>query len=154
MTKTDLLQLVRAAYDKWELHDRKEGTPATFCNMFVRDVPEAKGYTKCKGMRANDMHRHMVYESNKEAGDFTRIPPMGLAEVLNDEHEAPIIIASKPNMDGPGHVCILLPGEFQFSGKWQKNVPLCANIGGTNFWNKGASYAFKVEPEYFRCRGV
>lgn len=150
MTKTELLQIVRAAYDKWELHDRKEGTPTTFCNMFVRDVCECLKYTRFAGMRANDMHRHMVYESNKDNGDFTRIPPIKLAAILNDEHETSLIIASKPNPDGPGHVCILLPGEFPYSGKYQKAVPLCANIGGTNFWSKGVSYAFKIEPEYFK----
>jgi len=152
MKQAELEPIIRAAYDKWLAYDIQENTPATFCNKFVMDVCTSLGYTKLQGLRANDMHRLMVSESNKDNGDFIRLPQMGLYDKINDVIETPVIIASKPNPTGSGHVCILLPGQFNFSGKLGHEVPVCANIGRTNFWGKGISYAFTVDPEYFELR--
>lgn len=59
-----------------------------------------------------------------------------------------LVLAALPGLRH-GHVCILLPGEMR-SGKWDKFVPRCSNVGKNNFWSSGVNYAFgKKEPHYF-----
>jgi len=150
-----LLHTVRACWAKWKKHDDEEGTPTTFCNLFVNDVCKAYGYDGFNLMLANDIHRKLLVEASK-ADTLHNWEHVYRQELVEKKYEkkrsSSLIIASLPAR-GHGHVCILLPGDLVRSGKWNCTIPKCANIGGSNFWDRGVNYAFKSEPLFFRYIG-
>lgn len=131
----NILEIARPPYDKWQ---KVENILTTHCNQFVSDVMLSQNYHSFEGRVANTIFDTMIFEKQ----NWRVIDPKDW------KGETIVVAAQKGKIHG--HCCILLPGEYVPSGKWQKKVPLCANIGNDNFWNKGVNYAFgNLEPSYF-----
>ena len=145
---------VERCWNQWNDYDIKEGTSATFCNRFVTDVTtQLTGYEGFIGLRANQMYNAMMFETeNWSEVKFDSSMNTDL-EFYRKTIEGNLVIASQQG-DPSGHVCIVLPSEFVISGKWGKYVPLCANIGKSNFLSKAISWAFRLEPKYFIYKGA
>jgi hypothetical protein len=109
--------------------------------MFVNDILSNLGYYAFQGKTANGIIEQIRFDK----------------KCWITLHETPtaintLIVAGRIG-DPHGHVNILLTGEPVMSGKWNKVVPQCANIGKDNYWMKGVNYSFKIEPEYFQFQG-
>lgn len=107
----------------------------TFCNQFIQYICNGYGYDLFNGMNANQMH------------EFMNNPQNGWISVGEDVAQAHanigvIVLASRANADGHGHVCLILPGILEKSGSWGKPVPKCANIGRDVFFGKKLSFSF------------
>jgi hypothetical protein len=158
MNKT-IIDKVKEIYDEVRNYDEIENTDKTFCNYFVAKVMAYFGYKK--------------FQYNRDAIDYLKNFPMTANQMIQTMEEDlsnwlhletsadainemillnKVIIACERGL-AHGHVCILLPG-VGYSGKWKKYVPLCANIGKSNFWNKPVSYAFRNEPKYYLYKGI
>lgn len=152
MNKKEFYECVRIKWTFWRNYDIKEDSPVTFCNCFVADVcllwnykkiNNGQGFVSTDGlwpMLANQMHR--VFKTDKD--NWLQV---NTERAMEEMHDCNLVIASR-TAKYHGHVCVLLPSSA-YSGKWKKRVPLAANIGKTNRWNKSVSYSFKKEPEYF-----
>ena len=140
--KKDLIEKIKFV---WSLWSGKDNSKYTYCNMFVSDLMIFLfDYKYFKGFLANDIHG--LLESGDEWEEISHEKLISDDFVSTRNHS--IIIASqqaKPH----GHLVVLVPGNLVYSGKWDKYVPLCANIGKNNFFEKGVSFAFKDEPQYF-----
>jgi len=127
----------------------KDGTIlATFCNRFVQYVLNSMGYGEMNDMMANQMH------------DFMSDPKNGWIEVSmevgqNHANNGVVVIASHKD-DPHGHVCIVLPGILEQSYSWGAKVPKVVNIGGSVFFGKKLSYAFRAnqKPTIFALAGM
>ena len=128
-------ELVKPIYDKWAIIDNSVNT---FCNMFLNSVMLTQDYHAFEGKTANGILSIIQFERF----NWKKIEP-------SEWDQESIVVAGR--QDEPhGHVNILIPGEFIKSGKWNKLVPLVANIGRDNFFGKGQNYAFgKTEPDYY-----
>jgi hypothetical protein len=137
MNRDTLHQLASAVVDNPAFQPR-DGL--TFCN-FALDLILRIGWGKmhATGKRANDIYDVMKKEW-EQIIDFTPYSHI--------DPKQPIV-AAQFNPTGSGHVALVLPGErWMFSGKWDKQVPVVANIGRKN-GIMGVNWAFSVEPEYF-----
>ena len=116
----------------------------THCNSLVQAVSFLWGCDELKGMMIRDMH---LYISKS---------PMWVPRDINSAHLAAecggLVLAlwSDPKPFGD-HGCIVIPGDRQWSESWEMKVPICANVGKTNFYGKKLSYAFTKEqmPEFY-----
>jgi hypothetical protein len=131
--KMNLIEIVKPIWDKWSLVDNSINT---YCNLFICDVMLTQNYHRFEGRVANTIIDIIEFEKWK------KIEP-------KDWKQDSIVIAAQKD-EPHGHVCILLPGDFIQSGKWNKLVPLCANIGKDNYWLKGTNFVFRTEPTYFQ----
>jgi hypothetical protein len=131
----DLDNMIRPV---WEEMNKIDNSTLTYCNVFVSKLMAKLGYYDFNGKTANGIIEEIRYDKK----NWT---PLESTPLIVDN----IVIAGRIS-DLHGHVCVLLPGELIIAPKWDnKLVPLCANIGHTNFWSKGVNWAFKIEPEYF-----
>jgi hypothetical protein len=138
----------------------KKDERATFCNVFTRDVCAWFGW---KDFEATD---------RDQAGEITRfmsahptrwrlVSPEDAARCATLGHLVVAGQVRKPqSSDVPGkwystgHVCIVAPGQSEYSNKWSMLVPVCANVGGSNWYGKPLSFAFgKDQPELFLYLG-
>lgn len=111
----------------------------TKCNFGVQRVAFEFDYDGFNKKLAND-----IYEIVKAGGAWGRTDPDGAATA---SWNGCFVIAAQKGKPH-GHVATVYPGGLSFSGKWQKNCPLVANVGKKN-WICKASEAFVDEPEYF-----
>jgi len=120
-----------------------DGINETFCNFAVQRVcNKVAGYTKLSGMLANEMFDFMI-----ESEEWELVPT---SEASKWAKLGRIVVAIK-HYKRHCHTASIYPTESQYSGSWQKDVPMCANVGGTNGVMK-VSEAFPVkdgEPFYF-----
>ena len=134
----------------WEIWNKKDNSTVTYCNLFVQEVMHlCYDYKLFDGCLANNILCLMKQYDEWEKVDYMTL----ISDSFEDTRNHSIIIAAqhaKPH----GHVVVLLPGDLGYSGKWTKAVPLCANIGKSNFFGKGISFVFKDEPEYYLYKGV
>jgi hypothetical protein len=131
--KMNIIEIVKPIWEKWA---KVDNSIQTYCNLFVTEVMETQGYFSFQGRVANTIVDIMEFEK------WRKINPQ-------DWKQDTIVIAAQKD-EPHGHVCILLPGEFIESGKWQKKVPQCANIVKDNYFGKGINYVFKIEPTYYQ----
>ena len=153
MNKDNFEKFIYRIYKKWEEYDELEGTDRTWCNYFVTSVLLSCGYldfnhgnsvlslSEDYPMMANAICDHL----DRDTENWERIE---IREDIINQKEVPLIIAALRGQQH-GHVAILLPGRWIYSGKWDKEVPICANIGGRNEYGIGINYVFRSEPEYY-----
>ena len=133
----------------WEIWNKKDNSTVTYCNLFVQEVMHLLyDYKLFDGCLANNILCMMKKYSEWEKIDYMTL----ISDSFEDTRDHSIIIAAQHGKPS-GHVVVLLPGKLAYSGKWGKHIPICANIGKTNFFGKGVSFAFKDEPEYFLYKG-
>jgi hypothetical protein len=111
----------------------------TKCNFGVQRVAFEFEYSGFAKKMANDICDIVI-----KSPDWGRTDPDGAAAAAWNGLFVIAAQKGKPN----GHVATVYPGGLSFSGKWQKNCPLVANVGKKN-WICKASEAFVDEPEYF-----
>lgn len=135
--------IIKKHWITWKDYDEAEKTEATFCNMFIRDcVTELCGIDLLKGMMANQIYDYLAKYA-------TRLPAtLDTNSIYREDKVFSVIIAAR-KAPKHGHVTILLPEKFIWSGKWGQWVPKCANIGSKNMWDIGINFAFKETPDYF-----
>jgi hypothetical protein len=110
----------------------------THCNKFVSDVAKwACDYYAFNGLLANEMFDIMSNEWET----------ISLEQSYDAIENGCLVIAAEKSTNH-GHVCIVVGGDT-FSTKWNKHVPLCANVGKENFYGKGLNWAFADEPTLF-----
>lgn len=119
----------------------------TFCNWAVNFICNALGYTK---FNAGSVHTPVMANAMvsfmKTSGDWLNIDGSVAQSHVN---EGALVIATQLNPEGHGHVCVIIPGEMQFSGHFNKNAPMVMNVGKDVFIGKHAGFAFQEEPSYF-----
>lgn len=159
MNKQNLTKLIFKLYKMWEDYDMKEGTDRTWCNYFVTSLLMEFNYLTFNHgnsvlslsdeypMTANEICE--VVEEDKEY--WTEVSDIGIKEFVTSDYFPLILAVSKGETHG--HVAPLIPGQFISSGKWNKEVPLCANIGSKNAYAVGVNMCFKTEPRYFKFKG-
>lgn len=155
MITKNLIKLIDGICDNF--NNALEGKPwhphmdgqvlVTYCNYFVHGVCHSMGYKefthqgKTVPMLANEMI------------DFMKLPYNGWMTVGGDTAQyhanSGVLVVAGQKADGHGHVCMVRPGEFQFSPHWGKKSPRVANVGKQVFINNSASWAFQDEPEFF-----
>lgn len=121
-------------------HKFVEDYVSTFCNIFVHRVACEFGYTKFKGMLANEIC-DQIQKDKKSWVEVTGDKASGHAWV------GKLVIAAqrgKPH----GHVAVAYPGGLVYSGKWEEECPTLANCGLT-MGVMGANYAFPKMPAYW-----
>jgi len=125
-----------------------DGVLDTMCNWGVNKICETMGYHGFKNpgnrikpvMLANEMHDFMLKENIK----WIRDSPV---KAVGHAKKNCIAIASSKGKKH-GHVAVVYPGPLVYSNKWNKEVPLVANIGKLN-GILGANWAFNNEPDFF-----
>lgn len=128
----------------WTPFLNADGTWTTHCNSFVHAVASKMGY---KGfwqgypIMANNMVELMLQEV-----DWMKEKDGEMAQY--HANQGSLVIAGQKS-EGHGHVCVIRPGNMIFSGKWNKTVPKCANVGKDVFLGKGVNFSFQTEPDYF-----
>lgn len=135
-----LIRLCETAVEKYGSKDvTGDGIPETFCNHAVQYITSGMGYSKLGGLMANDIVDFLLVSK-----DWARCDGVLAQGAANNGKLAIAALKDSPH----GHVAVCYPGGLTRSGKWQKAVPMVANVGKENFI-KGANFAFREEPMYF-----
>ncbi len=122
------------------LMDEHGNAIKTFCNIAVVRVCVAAGYVGFEGKLANDIYQHCV--SAKEWS------PVTASQAAIAAQQGVLTIAAQPGKPH-GHVAVVFPqGGLVYSGKWQTDAPIIANVGAKNGL-MGANWAFATQPAYF-----
>jgi hypothetical protein len=112
--------------------------PETYCNFFVRDIALERGYSRLKELTANQQIALM--DGSPEWNEVQAETAQALA------NQDKFVVAGWANTSGGhGHVCVIVPGDMQMSGKWNRLVPVCANVAPEVFYGKPVSFAFSKE---------
>jgi hypothetical protein len=130
-----LNELIRPIYDKLEKLDNSVNT---YCNVFVAEIMSKLNYHDFDGRVANRIVEMM---------DFDKA---SWQKITAETWDGKSLVVAGLQGEIHGHICPLIEGQFESSGKWKKELPLCANIGRNNFWGKGVNWAFIVEPVYYK----
>lgn len=117
----------------------------TFCNYFVEAAAEWFGYRGFGGLMANGIVEKMRNTPNT----FSLV---GYKEAAEHANTGRLVIAGQ-QAEPHGHVCIVYPGNMGWSGSWNCEVPLAANVGKNCWVGLPLSRAFKAQPELFLYRG-
>lgn len=128
------------------LPKEEDGQEVTYCNLGVQAVFNAFGYKGLDGKSADEIMAFM-----KSSKDFLVKPMQDCQFFVN---EGTIIVAGLTAAQlgqSHGHVCTLTPGAEDYSGHWDKKVPVCLSIGRKEicFRLKGVNWAFVPEPEFY-----
>jgi hypothetical protein len=132
----NLNDFIKPVWEKYNLIDNQSNT---WCNVYVAELLSKLNYHNFEGRTANRIIEIMQFDKKNW-------------EIINPDtwDKKSLVIAGQQGVIH-GHVCPLIDGEYDISHKWHDQpVPLCANIGKTNFWGKGISWAFVSEPIYFK----
>ena len=115
----------------------------TWCNYFVREVSAWHGWNYFN-TQSTDQAGEMVKLISRH-NSWRRVDFEAAQFCAN---RGDLVIAGEVNPTPPptGHVCIIMPGVRTFSLKWMCKVPACANVGRTNYSDKGINWAFKNKP--------
>lgn len=142
----------------------KENERRTFCNFFVREVCSWEPFN-WRGFESQDrdqageitnyMNSHPEFweklSSHEEAKEHALQGHLVVAGYVYPKPES-----VKPgDWQASGHVCIGVPEETRYSGKWKQKVCVIANVGSKNFYGKKLSWAFNPTqaPDLFVFRG-
>lgn len=137
------VESVNKHWTTWKAYDEEEKTPATFCNMFVRDcVTDLCGKDLFKNKMANDIYDYLKDNATKLPSSFE-----GKMFYSGDKMFSLVIAAVKGKVHG--HVAIIMPEKYVYAPKWKQWCPKCANIGKENLWEVGVNFCFKDIPDYF-----
>jgi len=118
----------------------------TYCNCFVAYVARGFGFRGFDGLMANQ-----IIDRMKDAADFALVAPKAAQDLANDGRLVIAGLKGEVMQNGHldhGHVAVVYPGSMLFSGKWNEDCPLLANVGKENKIF-GANYAFREKPEYW-----
>lgn len=114
----------------------------TYCNMASNSIALKMGCGDLAGRVANDIYDYMSASPNWSETPFDK------AQFL--ANQGTLVFAARK--DSPhGHICVVMPGNEKFSGKWGK-VPTVMNIGKDVFIGKGVSWAFSELPKFYSWR--
>lgn len=144
----DLLEICKRVVrdPKYQPEDvDKDGDLDTKCNFAVWDICAEMGYSKFKDLKlvANQIFEHLI-----------TLPEWSLVDGLRAQIQAnqnKLAIAAQRG-DPHGHVAVVAPGDMEMvkSAKWNKKVPLVANVGPKQRMGiMGSNFAFGSEPNYF-----
>lgn len=112
--------------------------PETYCNFFCRDVALERGYHRFRDLTANQQIALM--DGSPEWEEVQAETAQALA------NQDKLVIAGWVHpKGGHGHVCVVVPGDMQMSGKWGRVVPVCANVAPAVFYGKPVSFAFSAD---------
>lgn len=117
-----------------------DGKDETFCNQAAHAIASDFGCDAFDKKLANEIVKLM-----KESDEWSPCSSEKACKLAQLGH---LVVAAQFNAQGPGHVAVVYPGPMLFSGKWNKKVPMVANVGKTN-GIMGVNFAFASEPEYF-----
>jgi hypothetical protein len=120
----------------------------TFCNIFLQEISHLFCFNGFDDLMANQ-----IIDVMKTSGKFKvyskNIDYYAIAKAAAKDPLTMFIAGQKEQEHG--HVCVILPiAQVTYSGKWGKHVVNVANVGKTNFYNKGLNWAFATEPEVFQ----
>lgn len=154
------------------------GTPGrkTYCNFFVRSVLKNIFHWTEFEHEDDDQAGEMVHFMEvhpelwkKLEGTFNynvkgqEIPKVGpdYETAVKYAVQGCLVVAGWINPDYPrttptGHVCLVAPeNQLIFSNKWGRPVALAANVGASNWYGKGLSFAFgEKEPALYLFLGA
>lgn len=111
----------------------------TKCNLAVQIICEEMGYGDFLGLVANQ-----IYALAKKGKDWKKASGDEASAAANGGALAIAAVQGTPH----GHVAILYPGPKVWSGHWNREAPVIANVGVRN-GVMGANWAFAKEPDYF-----
>lgn len=120
-----LIEAILDVYDRHDLQPLADGT--TFCNVAVDSIAKAMGYTQLGSKTADQIVAFL-----EVSDDWSEIPMEKVQDMAN---QGSLLIAGLDSValnQAHGHVCVIRPGKFVYSGKWQA-TPRCVNIGAENF---------------------
>jgi hypothetical protein len=146
MNATRLKEILDRVRQQPDLAPRKDGT--TFCNIALDRILGLYGAARMTApknvpLMANDMV------------DFMRNNPQLWVPVNGDvacaRASQGVLVVAAQQADGHGHVAAVYPAPMEYSGSWNKEVPMLNNIGKKNAVMR-ASMCFHAEPEYFSVR--
>lgn len=120
----------------------------TWCNKAVNEVATALGYTKFKGKLANEIID--LLEKECETREWEKVE-IGFSCVRVNEGN--LVVAGLKNPGGHGHVCIVRPGNPDYSPKWNCGVPKVMNIGTDVFIDSNLAWAFGGKPNVYVWNG-
>ena len=115
----------------------------TFCNLFVREVSAWHGWNNFNTQQTDQAGEMVKLISNHPQWHFVDVPN---AQFCANRGNLVIAGMIEQSAHATGHVCIIMPGTLGFSFKWMSRVPMCANVGKTNFTDKTTNWAFKSRP--------
>lgn len=124
----DLITLIDAVldvYDNRDLQPLADGT--TFCNLAVNFVAVAMGCKDLTGKTADE-----IMGLIEASDDWSDVPFEKAQDMANGGSLLIAGLESKELGAAHGHVVVIRPGRFCYSGKWGK-TPRCLNIGKENF---------------------
>ena len=105
------------------------GSTSAQCNRGVNHAfEELTGNDELAGVNANDMVDRLESSDNFEEVELDEVN-----ELANDGQ---IVIAGKKETDESGHVALMVPGEEEYSGTWQQNVPMTMDTGYGKRWSQ------------------
>lgn len=124
----DLITLVDSIFD---VYDNQAYQPLpngmTFCNLGVTAVSVAMGCNDFYGMTADEIVAFMEKNQN-----WSEVPFEKAQDMANNGSLLVAGLNAQSLGQAHGHVCIIRPGKFCYSGKWGK-TPRVMNIGIENF---------------------
>jgi hypothetical protein len=131
----------------WSPKVNEDMTLTTHCNQFVNGVAKSLSYFSFwPSSSVNPMLANEIFAWVWSSSEWTNID----GTVAQSHANTGAFVIAVQQDEPHGHVCVIRPGTMTSSGKWNKMVPKCANVGGTVFLDKGVNYAFgEKEPAYF-----
>jgi hypothetical protein len=134
--RAHLLSICTEVVNDPEYAQKADGS--TLCNIGLKRIAADLGCV-VKGM-ANE-----IIDSISQSSDWRK--DTGERAFEHAEKGGLAIAGIKENPHG--HVVAIVPLTMQFSGSWNKYVPMCAHVGKAPNGIKRVSKAFRTEPEYF-----
>jgi hypothetical protein len=124
----DVITLIDAicdVYDTQAFIPHADGT--TFCNLAVAAVAGAMG---CNDL--NNQTADQIVDTLRKSPDWGEVPFEKVQDMANQGSLLIAGLEAKDLNQAHGHVVVIRPGKFCYSGKWGK-TPRCLNIGAENF---------------------
>ena len=139
--RKELLEACRSAIEEYPPKKNDKGEVIeTYCNWALRDIALTVGCGELRDKTANQIHKHalnnpqlFIQDSGERAAAHAMRGGFAFASQTADIH---------------GHVAAVAPMEMEFSGSWNKKVPVLANVGKENGMLR-SSKCFRTEPTYF-----
>ena len=124
----------------------------THCNEAVNSVAVAVGCLEFVGLMADEIYQTMVTNAS---GKWQKVDPSDAAIWSLSNGLAVAGLPSQRIGEDHGHVVVCYPLGQQFSGSFNMDVPMCANVGKTVGVMKvsGAFPVAKGMPDFFTYAG-
>ena len=124
----------------------------TYCNFGVYDICKRFGFFFWNKDYNRPMLANEMIQALKGNTKWRNIDLDTAEKYLNkkgSEKETCLILAGEPKKIH-GHVTILCPGKHISSGKWNREVPYCFNVGPKKYHGLvGLNYAFATIPDFY-----